>query len=570
MLKSLSIWSFALIEHVEIAFHDGLNILTGETGAGKSILIDALGATLGRRLSAELIRHGCNGLRVEASFDVAGRDDVRALLADKGIADEGDELIVSRQLAQSGRGAIRINGCQVTLGILKALGELLVDVHGQHENQALMRPGSQLALVDGSDASIAAVLETYRAAYRAWRAVRDKLARVEADSMENAQRIDMLKWQIEEIASANLKPGEDEALESEIGVLSHAEKISELLRRSYELLEGGKCGIGAIAALGEVKRNLEGALRYDSKLAGALQLAAEALCQVEECGYQIRDHGEGMEFSPARLDKLQSRMDVVYKLCKKYGATVADVLEHGRKAQQALEEIENYDQTIERLQKERAALEARMAKAAAALSTARKKAAGQLAEEMRGHLVALGMPSAALHIEVAARVAWGESGADEIGILFSANLGEAPKPLAKVASGGELSRIALAVKAVAAARERVGSMIFDEIDTGIGGRTAQKVAERIALVAAHKQVLCVTHLPQIACMADVHLYIDKESEDGKTATHVRVLTESERIAELARMTSGDITSASLEHAQEMVRRAAVKKAAWKKTQGVGV
>lgn len=565
MLKSLAIWNFALIEHVEITFHDGLNILTGETGAGKSILIDALGAALGRRLSAELIRHDCAWLRVEAAFDVTGRDDIRALLAEKGLVDEGDELLVSRQLAQSGRGMIRINGCQATLGVLKAFGELLVDVHGQHENQALMRPGSQMALVDSADAKIRAALEAYRAEYRAWRAVRDKRAQVEADSMENARRIDMLKWQIEEISSANLKIGEDEKLEADIKVLSHAEKISGLLRRSYELLEGGKCGVGAISALGEIKRNLEGALRYDDKLAGALQMVAEALCQVEECGYQIRDYGEAMEFSPQRLDKLQSRMDVIYKLRKKYGATVEEVLAHCSKAQQELEEIENYEQTIEKLQRQEKALEARTAQEAAALTAAREKAAQRLAGDIQKHLVSLGMPNAALRIEVRPRAAWGESGADDIEILFSANLGEDPKPLAKVASGGELSRIALAVKVVVAARERVRSMIFDEIDTGIGGKTAQMVAERIAMVAAHKQVLCITHLPQIACMADAHLYIDKEAKDGKTATQVRPLSDSERTAELARMTSGDITPASLAHAAEMVRRAVVKKAKWKES-----
>lgn len=566
MLKSLSIWNFALIEHVEIGFHDGLNILTGETGAGKSILIDALGAALGRRLSADLIRRGCDWLRVEAVFDIAGRDDVRALLEEKGLVDEGDELVVSRKLSQSGRGAIRVNDCQVTLSALKALGELLVDVHGQHENQALMRPASQMALVDGFDAKIEPALEAYRTDYRAWRAVRDKIARVEADSMENARRVDMLKWQIEEISVAKLVIGEDEKLEAEIQVLSHAEKISDLLRRSYELLEGsGKCGVGAIAALGEIKRNLEGVLRYDEKLESALQMATEALCQIEECGYQIRDYGEALNFSPARLDKLQSRMDVIYKLRKKYGSTVEEVLEHCKKAQQELEEIENYDQTIKQLREEQAALEAQTAQSAAALTAARQKAARALAGQVQKHLVSLGMPSAALRIEIKPRASWGESGADEVEMLFSANLGEEPKPLAKVASGGELSRIALAVKVVAAARERVRSMIFDEIDTGIGGKTAQMVAERIALVAAQKQVLCITHLPQIACMADAHLYIDKEAADGKTVTRVRALTESERLSELARMTSGDITAASVEHAQEMVRLAAAKKSEWKKS-----
>lgn len=565
MLKTLTVWNFALIEYAQVEFSTGLNILTGETGAGKSILIDSVGVILGSRASVDSIRNGCDWLRAEAVFDIAGEAEISAFLTENGILEDADALIVSRQISRSGKNMIRVNGCQITLAILKALGGLLIDIHGQHENQALLRPENQLALLDLFRPETKDRLAAYQSQFRVWRALAEKLAKTEADSRVSAQRIDMLKWQTDEIAAADLKDNEDEALEAQIKVLSNAEKISISMQHAYALLENGGKGIGGILpSLAEVKKNLEVAVRYDDKLSGVLAILEESTCQLQECSYEIRDYGEAIDYSPENLDRLQARMDVIYKLRKKYGATIEAVLAHYEQAKAELTEIENYDVHIiamkEELEKARQSLD----EVAASLTAARRLAAQELSAAIRAHLLSLGMPDAEFRIEVLPLVKIAANGADEVRMMFSANLGETPKPLQKVASGGELSRIALAIKAVCAAREKVGVMIFDEIDTGIGGKTAQMVAERIAMVAAHKQVLCITHLPQIACMADSHLYIDKKVRENQTVTLIKRLSASEQLNELARMFSGmNVTSASLDNAMEMRNNAALKKKQWR-------
>lgn len=566
MLKTLTIWNFALIEHAQLDFNEGLNILTGETGAGKSILIDSVGAILGHRTSVDHIRTGSDWLRVEAVFDIALHPEIHAFLAEKDIVDVEDMLIISRRIARSGKNLISVNGCHITLTVLKALGDLLVDIHGQHENQALLRSESQFNLVDSYHVKIKDLLSQYRLHFNDWRALHTKLKEKEADSREYARRLDMLKWQTEEIAAANLKEKEDEQLEAEIKVLANAEKIADLVKRSYVLLETGDKGHSAvIPSLAEVKKNLEMISRYDDKISNALNIVTEALCQLEECSYEVRDYGGDIDYAPAHLDKLQARMDIIYKLRKKYGATIEDVLAHYHQAKKELLEIENYDQIITELKENIRQAQVNLLSVANELSNLRKDAASQLSVAIQEHLLSLGMPNAKLVIEIIPLEKINNNGADEIRMLFSANLGEEPKTIQKVASGGELSRIALAIKAVSAQKDNIGVMIFDEIDTGIGGKTAQMVAERIAMVAVYKQVLCITHLPQIACMADAHVYIDKLVQEGKTITQIRRLSLAEQMNELARMASGtDITAASLDNALEMYNHAKIKKDKWKK------
>ena len=561
MLKTLSVWNFALLEHVQIEFSRGLNILTGETGAGKSILIDSLGVILGRRASVENIRTGADWLRVEAVFETAGQPVIRDFLMQADILDEGELLIVSRQISRSGRNAIQINGCHVTLQLLKQLSSLLIDIHGQNENQALLTSENQFALLESYFPPIKQQLARYREQYEAWRHLQQELAAKKTASREYAQRLDMLRWQTNEIAAAELSSGEDEKLETEIKVLSNAEKISGFVKESYQLLEnGGRNNEGVLSALTKIKQNLEALGRYDDKLNGVLKMVDDACCQLQECSYELRDYGEDVDYNPVRLDKLQQRMDEIYKLRKKYGATIDDVLAHYEAAKQELSDIENYDELLGELQQKIAAAEKTLALTAKELTAMRSSAALKLSAATQEHLLSLGMPKARFEIVVQGGKAFSAAGQDEIALLFSANLGEEAKLLQKVASGGELSRIALAVKAVTAARDPVDVMVFDEIDTGIGGKTAQMVAERIALVAAHKQVLCITHLPQIACMADVHLYIDKQVRGDKTVTEVKRLSTSEQLNEIARMASGiDITAASLDNAMEMLDNARIKK-----------
>ena len=530
MLKSLTVWNFALLEHVEIAFGAGLNILTGETGAGKSILIDALGAVLGRRVSASAIRTGCDWLRVEAVFDVTGQDALRSYLSEQAVDSDDGTLILTRQVARTGRSNVLVNGCHITLAVLKAIGAYLVDVHGQNENLALLKEANQYALVDGESPETAAALASYRKAYAAFQEKQAALAARQHDAREVAQRLDMLRWQAQEIEDAKLESGEDEQHEDE-------------------------------------------------------KMVDEAEISLQEAAYEIRDYGDAMDFSPQKLNALQSRMDAIDKLRKKYGATVADILEHLADVQKELEAIENYDDDVAALKQEIAEAGQALAAAAKTLTATRTQSAARLTKAIGAQLAALGMKKAQFTVELVPLASdatgsektvvpdaaegsssCGSRGAERIRMMFSANPGEAAKPLESVASGGELSRIALAIKAVSAARDdAVPSMVFDEIDTGLGGRTAQMVAERIALVACYKQVLCITHLPQIACMADVHLYILKHSEAGHTVTDVRRLTDAQRVNEIARMASGsDVTAASLDNAREMLARARQRKAAAKR------
>ena len=568
MLKSLTVWNFALLEHVQVEFQPGLNILTGETGAGKSILIDSLGAVLGARMSADMVRSGCDWLRVEAVFSLEDESlGLHELLTQQAIDDSDKELIITRQLTRAGRSTALVNGCHVTLAVLRQIGAYLVDIHGQNENLALLKEENQFHLLDGYDPDVSEALAAYECVYREWREKKKAYAEKQQASREYAQRLDMLHWQDKEISEANLKPGEDEQLEADIRKLSHAEKIVGSVEESYQLLEGGGGnGLGVLPALSQVKKDLEEIGRFDDALQNAQKMVEEAYISLQEASYELRDYGESVEFSPERLDQLQSRMDVIYRLCKKYGATLGDVLAHQAKVEQELSEIENYDEDIAALEKEIAVLEEKLGQKADALTKLRTAAANDLSSAIEEQLFALGMPKARFHIRVEQAEDYGANGHDDVAMFFSANPGEEEKPLQKVASGGELSRIALAIKTVASSRDSsVPSMVFDEIDTGIGGRTAQMVAERIALVAQYKQVLCITHLPQIACMADAHLYISKRTVEGTTATQIRPLSERERISEIARMASGaDMTTASLDNAREMVSHAKMKKDAFKR------
>ena len=567
MLNTLTVWNFALLEHIQIEFDKGLNILTGETGAGKSILIDALGAMLGSRLSTELIRQGRDWLRVEAVFSLEDQPGVVAFLEENAIDTAENELIITRQITSSGRGSILINSCHTTLAVLKNLGGLLVDVQGQNENLSLLKLENQFQLVDGSSEKLGRELAEYRDLYKALKEAEARLSEKANASRDYEQRLDMLRWQIQEIEAAQLQENEDEELQRQINKLSNAEKISRYASEACGLLYGGGSnGIGVVSGLEEAVDSLKALSRFDDALEDAIRVLGEAAIQVKEAGYEVRDYAESMEFDPRLLDRLQSRMDVIDKLRRKYGATIEDILAYYDKCQQELADIENYDEDIARLQEAVAKAREAASQAAGRVTELRRAAAGDLSDAIEGHLTALGMPDARFVISVQPSESLGASGGDRLEILFSANPGQEPKPIQKVASGGELSRIALAIKTVTASRDASpASMVFDEIDTGIGGKTAQMVAERIAMAAASKQVLCITHLPQIACMADNHLYISKHVADNQTSTEVRSLSEGERINEIARMASGaNVSSASLDNAREMIAYAKIKKEGYRK------
>ena len=567
MLQSLRVWNFALLEEVSVTFGAGLNILTGETGAGKSILIDALGAILGQRISTDAIRSGADALRVEAVFSLDESDEALCSMLSAQEIECEDELIILRKVARTGKGSILVNGSRVTLTFLKKLAPYLVDIHGQNENLALLREDAQRSLLEGGDSELRTQLAAYAAVYTDWKEkTRTREERAEAIA-DLGERVDMLRWQEKEIAEAELSEGEDEELETEIRRLAHAERLVENAAEAGNLLsEDGEEGLAVLSALARITHALDEIARYDDGLANAQTMIEEAYISLQEASYEVRDYLDSIDADPARLDKIQTRMDVIDRLKKKYGGTIPAVLDRLASVRRELESIDNYDADMEQLDKEIAALCKRLKELAAHLTARRQEVGAELSKDIARELQGLGMAKARFRIVVTPEEKYTSRGADSLSMLFSANVGEEEKPLEKIASGGELSRIALAIKSIVAARDTGGaSMVFDEIDTGIGGRTAQMVAERIAFVAHYKQVLCITHLPQIACMADAHLYIAKSVKGEATVTQVTALSEAERVREIARMASGDdVTEAALANAREMLEGAGKKKAAFQK------
>ena len=571
MLQSLRVWNFALLEEVFVEFGAGLNILTGETGAGKSILIDALGAILGQRVSSDAIRSGADALRVEAVFSLDESDaELCALLAEQEIECE-DELIILRKIARTGKGSILVNGSHVTLTFLKKIAPYLVDIHGQNENLALLREDAQRNLLEGGDSDLRTRLAAYTKVYADWKE-KTRLREERAEEIEGiGERLDLLRWQEKEIAEAELTVGEDEELETEIRRLSHAERLVENAAEAASLLsEDGEEGIAVLSALACVTHALDEVARYDDALANAQNMIEEAYISLQEASYEVRDYLDGIDADPARLDRIQTRMDVIDRLKKKYGGTIPDILERLSSVRGELESLDNYDVDMAQLDKEIGTLRKQLKNLAAELTARRQEVGAALSVDIARELQGLGMAKARFRIVVTPAEKYTSRGADSLAMLFSANVGEEEKPLEKIASGGELSRIALAIKSIVAARDTGGtSMVFDEIDTGIGGRTAQMVAERIAFVAHYKQVLCITHLPQIACMADNHLYIAKRVKGDTTVTQVTALSDEERVREIARMASGDdVTEAALANAREMLAGAGKKKAAIQKNKTV--
>lgn len=554
MLKNLSVQNFALIENAELEFGEGLNILTGETGAGKSILIDALGAVLGSRITSSQIRAGCENLRVEAVFFLSKNSAAHKILSELEIDDEEENLIITRKFSRAGKSFIVVNGSHVTLSTLKKIGATLVDIHGQNENLALLREESIYNLIDSTDEKISAAKTEYQKLFRSWSSQVRILEEKRQKKSDNEQKLDMLKWQEQEISQADLKIGEDEELENEIKKLSHAEKISENISAACNLL--GDSDFDILTALAKVEKNLDEVLKFDDKLNSARKLLEDAEISLREVYDDVRNYADETEFSPELLDSLHARMDVIFKLKKKYGDSVEKILERLENIRTEIFEIENFDSDLETLQKLIEKLEGQTKKRAENLFKLRQNSAENLSVEIEKEIQRLGMEKAKFKIEVQPVEKFSANGSDKADMIFSANVGEEMQSLSKVVSGGELSRVALAIKTISAGREDSAStMVFDEIDTGLGGTTAKVVAECIAKVSRSKQVLCVTHLAQIACMADTHLHISKSDDDERTVTEIKILENTDRVKEISRMASGEETSASIKNAATMISSA---------------
>ena len=534
MLKTLTIENFALIENVTVEFGDGLNILTGETGAGKSILIEALGAVLGNRIGVSKIRKNAEFLRVEANFS--------------------DGLTVERKISRTGKNSIAENGRSITLAALKKLGAALVDVHGQNKNLELLREENIYALID--DEKISAELATFQNLYRELNSKARTLEKKLSARAENLQRLDFLRWQEQEISAARLKPDEDEKIDAEIKKLSHAEKIAEHVQISAQLLNDSDYDI--LTALARVEKHLDDVARYDDKLNSARKLLEDAEIYLREAYDEIRDYGESLDFSPEILDRLHARADVIFKLKQKYGASVNEILQRLEKIRGDISAAENFDSDVEELQKNISALESKTKSCAEKLLAMRQASAKILSAAIETEIRNLGMPRAEFEIVVARAEKLSNNGGDTADMFFCANIGEEKLSLSKVVSGGELSRIALAIKIVLVATRRADffrTMVFDEPDTGLGGATAKTVAECLQKISRGGQVLCVTHLAQIAGMADVHLQISKSELNGRTLTKVKRLDDGERVQEIARMASGGESSAAIKNAREIISSA---------------
>ena len=562
MLSLLHIENIALIEEADISFDAGFNVLTGETGAGKSIVIDAIGAVIGERTSRDLIRTGAKSALVSGVF--TNLPDL-AWFRENGIGpDENGELLLTRELQPDGKNLCRIGGKLCTVSQLKALGTQLVNIHGQHDGQQLLDEGSHLSYLDRFGA-LEPVLAPYREAYDAAAAIRREMEALQMDEAERQRRMDTLRYQIAELERADLKPGEDEALTQRRDLLRNAEKLMEAVESAHYALSGDEDSDGAVSLLSAAEDSLRCGGRYSDEMAGLADKAAEVRYAADDLAELVRDLRDSFDFSPGELDEIEGRLDVIYRLRKKYGSTVEEMLEYLNRCRTELDGMECSADTIIRLEGEYAAALKTARQRGEALTAARKKAASALRERIQEELRQLDMPKVRFEVEFSEKgtdTGMDATGMDEIRFLMSANVGESLKPIAKVASGGELARIMLALKNVLAENDDVTTLIFDEVDTGVSGRAAQKVAEKMAAISGHAQVLCVTHLPQIAAMADTHFSVEKGEKGGRTYTDVAALSEEGRRKELARLTSGDhIGEAALESARELLRAAAEYKKA---------
>ena len=547
MLSLLHIENIAVIECADISLDKGFNVLTGETGAGKSIVIDAISAILGERAYRDMIRTGTDKASVRAVFT-----DVPELpwFAENGV-EYDSETIIQREIYLDGKNVCRVNGTIVTVSILRKLGIQLINIHGQHDSASLFDESNHLQFLDAF-ADNDALRADYAEKFRAVEALRRQIDRMTMDEGEKLRRMETLRFQIEEISRAELEAGEDETLESRRKVLQNAEKLSDGMNTAVDCLYGGDDTDGAAALLSEAERELARLSRYTDAFGSLHEKVADLMYQVQDVAEELRDARDDLSYSSDELEKIESRLDVIHRLRRKYGATCADILEYLANAQRELDEIEFADDHLERLKKKCAKAEKEAWDAALLLRQNRTDTAHILSERILSELAQLDMPKVQFSCRFT-EMELGSDGADAVAFYMSANAGEALKPMSRVASGGELARIMLAMKNVLAEKDQVGTLIFDEVDTGVSGRAAQKVAQKLRSVARHKQVLCVTHLPQMAALASTHFLISKEERSGRTYTMVTPLDLEGRKQELARIIGGtNITETTLKSAEEML------------------
>ena len=528
MLELLHIENIAIIEAADIEFAPGFNALTGETGAGKSIVIDSLSAVLGQRTSRELIRTGAEKAFVSAAFSGMAPE----LTEELGIQPEADgTLLLQREIQTDGKNVCRVNGRPVTVGQLRALGARLLNIHGQHDGQQLLDEEQHIVYLD-SFGRVESLAITYAEKYKNFTDIRRQIGALQMDEAEKARRVDTLQYQIEELRRAKLTPGEEEELTARRGMLRNAEKFLDAVAGADYALNGDDSGGGALSALRQAQDALGGVRHLDDAFGQLYERLGEAYSEVYDIAATVEDKRGELDVSPGELDRVESRMDLLYRLKKKYGATVEDMLDYQARCEAELAQIEDAGDTLARLEQALSKAEKEARQAAQALSDARKAAADRLTSQILAELQQLDMGKIRFAADFAEKPL-DSDGMDTVRFLMSANVGEELRPIHKIASGGELARIMLAMKNVLSEQDHVGTMVFDEVDTGVSGRAAQKVAEKMARISRRKQVLCVTHLPQLAAMADTHFSVEKGERGGRTYTEVRRLDREQRRRELA-------------------------------------
>lgn len=551
MLELLHIENIAIIEAADIEFAPGFNALTGETGAGKSIVIDSLSAVLGQRTSRELIRTGADKAFVSAAFSGMAPE----LTEELGIQPEADgTLLLQREIQTDGKNVCRVNGRPVTVGQLRALGARLLNIHGQHDGQQLLDEEQHIVYLD-SFGRVESLAITYAEKYKNFTDIRRQIGALQMDEAEKARRVDTLQYQIEELRRAKLTPGEEEELTARRGMLRNAEKFLDAVAGADYALNGDDSGGGALSALRQAQDALGGVRHLDDAFGQLYERLGEAYSEVYDIAATVEDKRGELDVSPGELDRVESRMDLLYRLKKKYGATVEDMLDYQARCEAELAQIEDAGDTLVRLEQALSKAEKEARQAAQALSDARKAAADRLTAQILAELQQLDMGKIRFAVDFAEKPL-DSDGMDTVRFLMSANVGEELRPIHKIASGGELARIMLAMKNVLSEQDHVGTMVFDEVDTGVSGRAAQKVAEKMARISRRKQVLCVTHLPQLAAMADTHFSVEKGERGGRTYTEVRRLDREQRRRELARLTGGShVSQTMLDGAEELLAQA---------------
>lgn len=558
MLAELSIKNFAIIESLTVSFEKGLTVLTGETGAGKSIIIDAIHLLAGARGSSEFVRYGEKRAELEALFLLdEDQHPVYERCEQFGIDVSDGMIILRRDMSSSGKSICRINGKLVTIAVLREIGQLLVDIHGQHDNQELMNEENHLSLLDQySGKEVKSALIAYLELYQRYDGLKRKIIQLSENEQEMAHRLDLLQFQLEEIESADLQPKEDELLQEEKHQISNYEKIYDSLNNSYNSLHGEQRGLDWV---GLAMSHLENVSHINTKLKELSETISNAFYMIEDLSYEVRNELDSLEFDPERLNYVESRLNEINHLKRKYGQSVEEILTYSAKIEEEIDTIQNKDSHITKLQKELESVLEDLTVEAKNISAIRKKHAKVLIDEIHQELKELYMEKTSFDVNIEERrtplheLKYSSNGVDEIEFYISTNPGEPLKPLSKTASGGELSRIMLAMKSIFSQHQGITSIIFDEVDTGVSGRVAQAIAEKIYRVSSGSQVLCITHLPQVAAMADTHLYIAKETKAGRTKTSVKPLNEEEKIKEIGRMIAGvEVTELSKEHAKELL------------------